>query len=125
MALIYQSNAVHRNNTQGKTQWADEISISKEEEIFRIGETNSWQQDNNIFSVLFCNKTNILIFLDRNKALNFAHFSGESSWHGWPADVKRSPKDLPPYCILQSWVGKGYTSRSKIFKLMRRQICAL
>jgi len=124
MSKKYKTNPVHRNGTAGKTQWNKLISESEEESIFDFGNNNQWQDGKNIFSFKWDGKLPIS-FIDTSDELNYARFVGASDWHGFPANVKRSPKDLPPYKILKNWIENKYTTRAKAIKLMRRLRCAI
>lgn len=124
MYPIYQSNPVHRNGRRGHTQWAALVSETKEENMFRSGLSAGWESDSSIFSFLIKHDL-VLCFLDRDSRLNFARFIGGKNWHGFPADVKLNSRDLPSYEILSSWESRGITTRAKIAKLRRRQLCAI
>ncbi len=121
--IKYKYNPVHRNNTTGKTQWSSSVSIKKEEELFRFGYRKNWRSSGNVFSIWIINGN--VLFLDNKNKLRFARFTGLNEWHGWPADGKRSPKDIPSYEILRQWVDAKYTSRAKILKLRGRKICSI
>src|SRR5712664_283492 len=123
-ATRYQANPVHRNGAPGKTQWKASISIQDEENIMRVGEKNGWVNGGNIFSLRLQSAT-VAEFLDSDEVLNFAHFTGVHIWHGWPANPKRSPVDLPSYSILMQWVSLKYTTRARIAKLRGLQRCAI
>lgn len=122
---MYQHNPVHRNGAKGKTQWSPKISIAAEEMIFRIGEAQGWVAANSIFSVRFDGSPKSVEVIDTTGELNFAHFTGDAVWHGWPANPLRSPHDLPPYVILSAWVASKLTTRSRVAKLRRLQRCAI
>jgi hypothetical protein len=121
---IYKSNPAHRNGTRGHTQWLASISVTDEKKMFLKGVNAHWEADGSIFSFLSVNDF-VLRMLDCRLRLNFARFIGASSWHGFPADVKLYPKDLPSYQVLSEWEGCGITTRAKIAKLRRRQSCAI
>jgi hypothetical protein len=120
----YQHNPVHRDGTPGKTQWKTDVTISDEEAIFRLGEDSGWMEGSNVFS-LRIGASSAIDYLDAEDFLNFAHFSGAAVWHGWPANPKRSPKDMPSYEILRAWVERKFTTRARVAKLMRYQRCAI
>ena len=88
--MSYNPNPTHRNNTPSKTQWNKSISENKEKEIFEIGFNNNWKSDGDYFSLLFSNKK--LVYLDSDKKLNYARFTGSPVWHGWPANGKKIHK---------------------------------
>lgn len=98
----YRCNPVHRNNMPGKTQWNSSISDQEEEDLFRYGLNENWLCSGNVFSLWIDNGRTK--YLDINNKLNYARFTGCHEWHGWPADGKRSPKDIPSYEILKQWV---------------------
>ncbi len=120
---IYHSNPVHRNRTPGKTQWKQSITSTDEETIFRVGIENGWRNSNNIFSLLISDEH--IKYLDVENKLNYARFRGKREWHGWPANQRRSKKDIPDYDILLSWVTLKYTKRSRINKLRGRKVCSI
>lgn len=124
MTIKYKANPVHRNGTPGKTQWNKLISEAEEELIFEFGNQNSWQYEKNIFSFKWNGQTPVP-FIDDDNQLNYARFVGASDWHGFPANVKRSPSDLPPYKILKDWIEKKYTTRARVSKLRKRLRCTI
>ena len=120
----YKANVVHRNKTSGKTQWHKTISEDGERVIWMCGHEKAWGNEQKIFSLKLIEESPKC--LDSEEFLNIACFvSSLNEWHGWPGNVKRSAKDLPPYSVLQKWEELKYTTRAKNMKLKRFQASSI
>jgi hypothetical protein len=54
----------------------------------------------------------------------FVDGNADMHWHGYPADPRRGPQDVPPPPILSLWTGQ-YLRKPLIRKISRGQQCSL
>ena len=55
----------------------------------------------------------------------FVDDTGTNCWHGYPADHRRTPNDIPPGHILEKWRKSGLLPLQKTGKITRGQRCKL
>lgn len=120
----YQCNPMHRNGTDGKSQW----DISYKDEILSFADaiTKGWHADGYAWSV-FPPHSPTYVGRDRDHTtpVFIARFEATSTppvWHGYPVNHKKS-KQRPPVEITRAWLDDNVFSPAKIRKIARGEPC--
>jgi len=113
---------------RGKSRW----SVSKREEVdcFIQSLNKKWLDvgagwgvildDTNKMKVLGINHIN-----EDSKIAKFIDGNNSKLWHGYPADLKRKVKDIPPISILNKWRKENIIRKHHISRIQRGVICNL
>jgi hypothetical protein len=126
--ITYAAHPAHRNRTPDKSQWT--ITVRQEVWCFDCSLRNSWLENRMGWGLhLVGGKPKVLgVSADGMTPLAVAFFRDPNRrryWHGYPADLKRRPSELPPERIRQEWLDKGLLPPAKLRKIMRGQPCIL
>ena len=105
---MYQSHPHHRNGNRRKSQWT--ISVPEEVAAFNYALSEGWLAYRYGWGVHLVN--GIVSYLgvaqDRCTALFLAKFvcdpNGNDSWHGYPADYRNNPQDIPDEDLCFEWL---------------------
>lgn len=76
--------------------------------------------DANKLKVLGVNYVN-----ENSKIAKFVDGNNSNLWHGYPADLKRKVKDIPPISILNKWRGEKIIKKHHISRIQRGVTCTL
>lgn len=122
----YRTNPVHRNGTQGKSQW--KITTPEELACFRATIEKQWVLGDIAWGLHAPAGT--LEYLgvaeDHETLVFIAKFVGkQANWHGYPADHQRNFQDIPDGMILECWMNLKLLAAAKARKLLRGQPCCL
>jgi hypothetical protein len=128
MGYSYVSKPDHRDGTRVKSQW--NIPIKDEHASFALGIDNGWKSGQAAWSLHLNDER--AAYLGRSAVdpgpvvpLFIAYFQISSICHGYPSDLKRSAREVPPNPVRGDWLAKGYLRPAVIRKIGRGLVCGL
>jgi hypothetical protein len=122
----YAPNPVHRDRTQGKSQWT--VTLPEEVAIFTRTYVSFWVQANEGWGLYYNNGVIAYLGKARNhltKVFLAKFVSDQNLWHGYPVDYQQSEKDIPPTSITNLWLQDGILPAPTLRKIIKRQPCKL
>ena len=122
---------VSQHRTSGyrnKSRWV----VSKQEEVdcFRQSLQKEWLCVGTGWGVIIDNSNKLKIlginhFNEDSKIAKFIDGNKSNLWHGYPADVKRKVKDIPPVAILNKWRVENIIKKCHVSRIQRGATCSL
>jgi hypothetical protein len=118
----------HRNGTSEKSQWL--ISEPAELASFHLSVRSGWIQEESGWGLHMPNGAPEWLGLaqDHITLVFIAKFVSSNAprlWHGYPADHRRSSRDIPPVQVLREWLTQRLLTPAKIRKVTKGQPCSL
>jgi hypothetical protein len=124
----YSFHPPHRNGAPSKSQWT--ISENEEFALF-VSSNGESARKGPLFGLRLHNKKPTVIGVSAHDssvrcALRIAKFVGNpTTWHGYPADYRRTSSDRPPTQLLLRWRTAGWISKSVMYRIRTGQLCDL
>lgn len=119
----------HRNSGYiNKSRW--KVPMPEEVGCFVQSRNNKWLLGDSGWGVIIdgVNNLKILGFNNLREELKVAKFIANDDlnlWHGYPADIKRKIKDVPPVIILENWCQRKIIKKYHMSRIRRQSSCSL
>lgn len=106
----------------GKSIWA--IIPDDEVECFRLCFVNNWIASKKGWSLISEGKGNfrLLGYSSKHDELFLAKFVGDTTWHGYPANIRENIHDRPAHPILMDWLAKQLLHKYQVSRIKQGKI---
>ncbi|MBI5150745.1 MAG: hypothetical protein HZA28_08270 [Candidatus Omnitrophica bacterium] len=111
-----------------KSRWL--VSMQEEVDCFRQSLHHDWLMPDAGWGLIVDAQNNLMVLginylREESKVAKFVEGNGSSLWHGYPADLKRKVKDIPPTCILEKWYSMKLIRKHHLSRIRRGIRCNL
>lgn len=110
-----------------KSRWL--ISLKEEANCFAESHSKNWLLESVGWGLIVDDDAKLKILGEnpQREKTKIAKFQTQNQnlWHGYPADLKRKPKDIPVVDILKKWRQAGIIEKHHMSKLQRGVACSL